>query len=179
MLLLGKFSVLRLADQGNRLLALVDGRAGSLNDLYALWGSGESSSWTVSQPLALGPGSEIASSGFGPGGALVVETRSAAGALQATTTGEDGDRSWEVLPRLPADTESVSIGSGGNIGRAQCELVSAHGLALGRGRVDEDPGARRPDRVRVVELRLSLGGAQPGGGSAGGATGLDGTVPRR
>jgi hypothetical protein len=118
----GKFSVLRLSDQENRLIALVDGRAGSLNDLYVLWENGKSSSWSVSQPLALEPGSEIASSGFGSGGALVVETRSAAGALQAATTGADGATSWHVLPRLPVDTETVSIGSGGRFDALSADL---------------------------------------------------------
>ena len=105
--------------------ALVDGRRGSLNDLYALRGDGESSSWSASQPLALGPGSEIVSSGFGPDGALVVETRSASGALEAATTGAEGDKSWRDLPRLPADTESVSIGVDGKVDALSRECVSS------------------------------------------------------
>jgi hypothetical protein len=111
----GEVSVLRLSVQGGRIVALVDARKGSVYALYALWGGEQGSGWSVSQAFPLSAGAAVVSTGFGPGGALVVETKSAAGYLDAAVTGADGDTSWRDLPTLPTYTQSVSLGAGGAV----------------------------------------------------------------
>jgi hypothetical protein len=118
----GQFSVLRLSWQKNRVVALVDGRNGSVNSLYAVSGDGQPTSWSVSQAFALPAGSALVSSGFGPDQTLVVETKSAAGLLGAAVAGSDGGGSWRSLPRLPADTESVSVAADGNVDALSASL---------------------------------------------------------
>ncbi len=109
----GDVSVLRLSAQEGRIVALVDARKGSLDSLYALWGGEQASGWSVSQAYPLAASASVVSTGFGPDGTLVVETKSAAGDLDAAVTATDG--AWRNLPKLPTFTESVSVGAGGTV----------------------------------------------------------------
>lgn len=126
-----RFDVLRLSVTGGRVVALVDavkdsatGQAnnaanGSVDNLYGIWDDSQSSGWSVSAPLAISAHSRIVSSGFGVGGSLVVETESSSGALSASVLtpaagaggGAGAAATWRQLPRLPAHTESVSLGT--------------------------------------------------------------------
>jgi hypothetical protein len=118
----GAFDVLRLSATGGRVAALVDGRSGrggASNNLYGVSSDGQEpgpeSVWSVSAPLHLGVHTRIVSSGFGAGGALVIETESAGGSLAGWSVIPGPGASWEALPPLPIETESVSVGVGGTI----------------------------------------------------------------
>ena len=153
----GEFSVLRMSAQGSRIVALVDARSGSLDTLYALWGEAHTSAWSVSQPFALPARAAIVSSGFGPGGALVVETKSAAGALQAELTGMNGDASWRGAAWVAGLHRKRVCRFRREPRRAQRELVATHRLGTRCRCVAEDPGAHGPDPVRVVGLSRPSG----------------------
>ncbi len=118
----GEFSVLRLSVERSRVVALVDARKGSADALYALWEDGQPSAWSMSEAFPLQAGASVVSTGFAPGGTLVVETKSGAGDLDAAVTGGDGDKSWHKLPTLPAYTESVSVGVGGTVDALSASL---------------------------------------------------------
>jgi hypothetical protein len=130
----GQFSVLRLSSRGNRDVALVDGRNGSVNDLYALSGDGQPSSWSVSQSLSLPAGGAVVSSGFGPDGSLVVEIRSASGDLQGALSARASGGSWSHLPQLPAGTESVSVAASGTVDALSADLSELTVFQLTDGR---------------------------------------------
>jgi len=130
----GQFSVLRLSSQKNRFVALVDGRNGSVNDLYALSGDGQPSSWSVSRSLTLPAGGAVVSSGFGPDGSLVVETKSASGDLQGAVSATGSGGSWTRLPQLPAGTEGVSVAADGTVDALSADLseLTVWQLTVGR-----------------------------------------------
>jgi hypothetical protein len=116
------FDVLRLSATGGRVAALADGRncrGGASDNLYGVWtdgqGPGPESAWSVSAPLHLGAHTRIVSSGFGAGGSLVIETESAGGSLAGWTVSPAAGASWEALPPLPIETQSVSVGADGTI----------------------------------------------------------------
>jgi hypothetical protein len=118
----GDFDVLRLSATGDRVAALVDGRngrGGASNNLYGVWTDGHGpvpeSAWSVSAPLHLGAHTRIVSSGFGAGGSLVIETESAGRSLAGWTVSPGAGASWEALPPLPIETQSVSVGVDGTI----------------------------------------------------------------
>jgi hypothetical protein len=130
----GQFSVLRLSSQKSRVVALVDGRNGSVNDLYALSGDGQPSSWSVSRSFSFPAGGAVVSSGFGPDGSLVVETRSASGLLQGAVTATGSGGSWTRLPQLPAGTEGVSVAADGTVDALSADLseLTVWQLTVGR-----------------------------------------------
>ncbi len=118
----GEFSVLRLSEQGGRVVALIDSRRGSVNVLYGLSGVGQPYAWSYSEALPLPSRAVIVSSGFGPNGTLVVETKSPTGALEAAVTRTNVETAWQYLPSLPAGTESVSVSADGKVDALSASL---------------------------------------------------------
>ncbi len=129
----GEFTVLRLSSQGDRIVALVYARIASGNTLYGMWRDGKTGSWSVSQAFALPSDAAIVSSGFGPDGSLVVESKSVAGGLRAAVAGANGGTSWRDLPPLPAGTESVSVAASGKVDALSASLSQMTDWSLGAG----------------------------------------------
>ncbi len=114
----GELSVIRLsAGQvgSDGRIAIVDARRGSSNSILGLWQPGGSGSWSVSAELPLEQHASIVSTGIGPDGAIVIETRSPSGRVFAQTVTPGTGSRWKTLPLLPSGTQDVSLAAGGRI----------------------------------------------------------------
>jgi hypothetical protein len=114
----GELSVIRLSSGqagSDERVAIIDARRGSSNSMLGLWQPGGTGTWSISAALPLEQHASIVSTGFGPDGTIVVETSSPSGHLSAQMVTPGTGSKWNFLPSLPAGTQDVSIGAGGEV----------------------------------------------------------------
>jgi hypothetical protein len=146
----GSSSVLRLTvtrARSTRLAGLLSGGpAGDL--LAATWSSGAAGGWVVSEPLDVGRGARLVTSGFGPQAQQVVAWRTSGGALRAAVI--DGPHQpWLTLPAPPRGTAALVVESAG------LEALAADSALLTVWRLD--PRARRWTAVQRMQVPIELG----------------------
>jgi hypothetical protein len=110
----GDITVLRLSPDGAGMSALVVGHAVAGDALYGIWEAPDGK-WSVSGGNSLRPHTSIVSEGFGPNGEIVVETKSARGALGAQTVASGSGSAWTTLRAPPAGAKDVSVSRDGSL----------------------------------------------------------------
>jgi hypothetical protein len=99
--------VLGMSATGTGVVALLQAGSGPKASLFSAWS--RAGGWVVSAPLAAGAGGPRSES-FGPGAAMAVLLPGSRG---ETLAGPGS--SWRVLPRLPAATAALALGTGGRV----------------------------------------------------------------
>jgi len=136
-------AVLRLAEAGGRVSALLQAGSGHALSLLAAWSATGTSAWTISAQLRL-RNAALASASFGPAGTVAVSTASGSG---ATIT--DGG-SWRALPALPRGTAVLAPRAGGLV-----DALAARGSTL---TVWELPaGGTAWARAQVISVPIQYG----------------------
>lgn len=136
-------TVLRLASDGAGLAALLAAGAGQQAVLVAAWLASGQSTWRLSAPLR--PGAPVRSVSVGSGGPVGVILASGRAHLIAGPTGQ-----WQALPPLPAATQALAPGSGG-----QADALAAHGSLLTDWHTTQGSAAWK--RVQTIKVPVVYG----------------------
>jgi hypothetical protein len=131
--------VLRLAASGSGLVALVRAVSRAGTRLIVAWSDGTDGRWRWSAPLNTGPGPlRATSAGPGPAAAVLLS-----GGRAATIAGPGA--SWRALPRVPAATAALALGSGGRV-----EALAARGATFTDWQLTAAAGWRQTQTIRVT-----------------------------